>query len=166
MRLTAQRVLAGLGLSIALVGCVKHGRPQLMTPIQKDTTVNDVLSIAVKLGDEWSCPTEQIQYAHLEGRLASFTGCGEKVEFIRWCERFRRTCYWTDLDRLRTRAAFDLSCEKSGLELSQLDEKLWGVRGCDRRSVYRAVATGKGGRLRVEWIDGSADIEKEGDPQL
>lgn len=39
-------------------------------------------------------------------------------------------------DQLRARAAFDLDCPETSLELVEIDARTRGVRGCDQRLTY------------------------------
>jgi hypothetical protein len=39
-------------------------------------------------------------------------------------------------DQLRARAAYDLSCSESKLDIVEIDERTRGVKGCGQRATY------------------------------
>jgi hypothetical protein len=38
--------------------------------------------------------------------------------------------------QLRTRAAFDLSCDEKSISIVEIDSRTKGVRGCDKHATY------------------------------
>lgn len=38
--------------------------------------------------------------------------------------------------KVRTRSSFDLNCPQESIEVSQIDGRVFGARGCDRRASY------------------------------
>jgi hypothetical protein len=41
-----------------------------------------------------------------------------------------------NLSTLKTRAAFDMKCPESSLQLTKLSPEVYGVSGCDQRATY------------------------------
>jgi hypothetical protein len=48
-------------------------------------------------------------------------------------------------EQLRTRAAFDLDCPESNVEIVPLDRSSYGVRGCGQKATYVEVCNGQPG---------------------
>jgi len=45
-------------------------------------------------------------------------------------------CASPNLNTLRTRAAYDLSCPEPQLKLTQLSNEVYGVSGCNKKATY------------------------------
>lgn len=54
-------------------------------------------------------------------------------------------------EQLRARAAFDLQCPEGKLQLTQLDDRTQGVRGCDKQATYVESCHGQG-RTDCTWV--------------
>ncbi len=61
---------------------------------------------------------------------------------------------------LRTRAAFDLSCDQNQLQIVELDDGVQGVTGCGHRATYVKSCEGQGFARSCQWILNSSEKPK------
>jgi hypothetical protein len=57
--------------------------------------------------------------------------------------------------QLRARAAYDMQCDQSQLQITQIDDRTMGVSGCGQRTVYVESCAGRdgyGGKHDCTWI--------------
>lgn len=59
-------------------------------------------------------------------------------------------------EQLRARAAFDLKCDESQLEIVPIDERTRGVRGCGHQGTY-VESCAQQNRTNCSWILNSDD---------
>lgn len=64
-----------------------------------------------------------------------------------------------NLETLKTRAAFDLQCRESELELTSLSPEVYGVVGCGKRATYV-----NGPRSFDDWIMNTEDGKASSGP--
>jgi hypothetical protein len=95
-------------LTLALVGCDRNWRPMAAASLM--------------------CPEDKLDYERL-GRNVMVTGCGRSD--VLWSERGDE---WSSL---RARAAFEMPCNTSAIEITVLSPSLYGATGCDKRMVYK-----------------------------
>lgn len=55
-----------------------------------------------------------------------------------------------NVQTLASRAAFDLSCPEGSIEITPIDDRTQGVRGCGQRATYIETCEGTG-RQRCTW---------------
>jgi hypothetical protein len=64
-------------------------------------------------------------------------------------------CGGATADQLRARAAFDLNCPQSQVNVVELDERTRGVRGCGQQATYVencSMIDGYGGKHDCTWV--------------
>jgi hypothetical protein len=76
------------------------------------------------------CPEDKIEYERTNGNVIVF-GCGRTD--VLTAEPEDR---WSSL---RARAAFEMSCSTSAIEITLLSPSLYGATGCDKKIVYKDV---------------------------
>jgi hypothetical protein len=57
-------------------------------------------------------------------------------------------------EQLRSRSAIDLNCPQTQIQMTQIDERTMGVRGCGQRAVYVESCDGPKGGMATEctWV--------------
>jgi len=61
-------------------------------------------------------------------------------------------------ENLRTRAAFDMNCDRAAVELTPLDDNTVGVRACGERATYVGhMCTGEFYTSSCTWVMNNSD---------
>ena len=55
-------------------------------------------------------------------------------------------------EQLRSRAAFDLKCPQGQLEITEIDDRTRGVRGCDGQATYVESCTAPDRSSGCTWV--------------
>jgi hypothetical protein len=97
-----------LGLTLAALGCDRTWRPLAAASLM--------------------CPEHKLEKAHLDWSVL-VTGCGRTD--VLWTERPNE---WSSL---RARAAFEMPCDTSAIEITVLSPSVYGATGCNKRMVYK-----------------------------
>jgi len=74
------------------------------------------------------------------GLVYDVEGCGTHDVLYRQCEV--PACQFNTLSRLRQKASFELGCDVSALQLTDLGQRQVGITGCGRRVSYVSTAAG------------------------
>jgi hypothetical protein len=62
--------------------------------------------------------------------------------------------------QLKTRAAFDLNCPESAIEVSELDKVTRGVRGCGKQRTYvESCKSNEYGNYDCTWVMNSSQSD-------
>ncbi|MFO0616340.1 MAG: hypothetical protein U0414_27355 [Polyangiaceae bacterium] len=90
-------------------------------------------SIMPKARHTLECEEDDIETNHA-GPIRIVTGCGKKDVIIHDPVK-------DDWVSLRERAAFDLTCGNTALDVTELDATTFGVSGCGQKATYKYVPT-------------------------
>jgi hypothetical protein len=67
-------------------------------------------------------------------------------------------CATTSVNPLTQRAMFDLQCPRENLRYVKIDDRSYGVIGCDKRATYIQSCQGQGWNEECTWVlNGTVD---------
>lgn len=79
-----------------------------------------------------NCTADQLVHMYLGENQHKMTGCGTDAVLELRC--MMGSCAW--ISDLRTRAAFDLNCDREKIAVQKVDKNTSGATGCGKRATY------------------------------